>query len=117
MSSAPNYLPRFRRPPRFVLALGAALVVAVCMTCISIYIYVRSGVANIDLSRPGYEAVRKDVKTVDNSQAFSSNGPMDVKTVDQFNTLYTAQSKDLHSFDDFSKDVINNDNLNMPLSQ
>lgn len=98
------------------MALGIALIAAFLMTCLSVYMYVRSGVSNIDLSRPGYEAVRKDIQSVDNSQDFSSSGPLDAQTVDQFNSLYVSQSKNLHSFDDFTKDVTSNDSLGMPLN-
>ena len=117
MSTQADVVNFLRRPPRFVIGLGLALIIAFLMTCLSVYIYVRSDIANIDLSRPGYEAIRKDIKTVDNSQAFSSSGPLSAQTVDQFTGLYASQSKDLHSFDDFSKDVINNDSLGMPVSQ
>lgn len=104
-------------PPTFVLAMGVAFIVAIIMTSISVGLYIQSGVANIDLSRPGYANIRKDIVPVDNNQGFSSNGPINPKTIDDFNALYKTQSTALHSYDSFSGSSLSNDNLGIPLGQ
>jgi hypothetical protein len=88
--------------PKFLLALIIAILAASLLTFISIEIYVSSGVSSIDLSRPGYDALRQRVKTDSIANTFSSTGPLDTQTLDSFKKTYSKQTTDLQATGTFS---------------
>lgn len=99
--------------PKFLVGLCGAVVLAVVMTIISVVLYTNSGVSSIDLSRPGYEQARKDLKPAETTKSFDPTGPLDGSTIDQFNQLYSSQATQTRSFGGFNDTTIDDTNLGL----
>ena len=104
---------RFLDTHRLPIAIGLAVVVALLMTTISISLYIRSGASRLDLSRPGYEAVRKQVTASEDDDVLSATGPMDVKTVDTFQTMFNKRRFTLDKLDPFAPSVIDDNSIRL----
>lgn len=98
---------------RLTVAIGLAIVIALLMTTLSVSLYIRSGASRLDLSRPGYEKVREQVTTDNESDTFSPSGPMNVEVVDQFQSLYTKKRAAIGKLDPFSPSVLDDDSIRL----
>lgn len=96
---------------KIVIALSLAVALAVVMTLISLSLYVRDGVSSLDLSRPGYEAARKQVEQTDKSDEFDATGPVNPGVINEFDKLYEKQKRSLNATDDFGNQNLSDDNL------
>lgn len=88
---------RHRLPAAIVAVIG----IAALLTVVSMSLYITSGTASLDLSRPGYKQVRDQVVSQP-SETFNSNGPMNADVVVSFRQLFEAQKKSLNDLGDFS---------------
>lgn len=86
---------------QFVAFIALALVIAGVMTAVSLEIYVTSGTIKLDLSRPGYEKLRKDVQDTSAQSQFSATGAVDSSTLKDFGSRMDAAQKDLKSSGNF----------------
>lgn len=105
-SAAASLSASFNRLParwRFALFLLATLLVTVLLTIISYTLYVVSGTAQLDLSRPGYKQALSEVAPANtNAYSFSATGPIDKSALDEFKDKYDAlvdKTKDYSAFD------------------
>ena len=63
---------------RFVILIIASILISLVLVMIALGLYARSGAAQVDLSRPGYSEVRKQVSEDDQEfKAFPGTGPID----------------------------------------
>jgi hypothetical protein len=81
--------------------IGGSIIVAFFLVVISMALYTSSGASLLDLSRPGYKSVQKEVNDTDNFEAFSSDGTVTKATLDQFQQLYQKQVKPVVNSIDF----------------
>lgn len=86
---------------RFLLAIFAVIAIGCIMTAISLSLYASSGTLQLDLSRPGYEAARKEIINPDDTSTFSASGPVDKKALDQYQKLFDAQRKEMNTLSRF----------------
>lgn len=107
MDSARNLVRRYK----ILFGLGLAVLLALGMTVLSFYLYIRSGVSVLDLSRPGYEAERQQVAPKTPTTVFDATGPVNPETIDEFHGLYEQQRTLLNSTGDFGNDVLDDANL------
>lgn len=98
---------------QLVLMIVATIAVALIMTWISLSLYVSGGTLQLDLSRPGYEAVRKEIFNPNASQDFSATGSVDSAILDKYQTLFDAQRQDLNSFSRFKDKALDDDSLTL----
>ena len=105
-------LSRFQQH-RFILLVGATILVALFLVSVALALYASSGAAQLDLSRPGYKSVREQVKSTDKINEFPANGPIDQATVDQFRVLYDKQAEQVSKVDSFSGDVMSDQTLSI----
>lgn len=101
---------------RFMLLIGATIVVAVILVIISMIIYNVSGSAQLDLSRPGYRAVSDKVDGSDAIDEYPASGPVNKTTVDEFTKLYDAQAAKAKAIDAFNGDPLNPEVLEFGVS-
>ena len=104
---------RFLNAHRLPMAIGAAVLIALLMTVISISLYIRSGASRLDLSRPGYEGVRKQVTASEDDEILSATGPMDVKTIDTFQTMFNKRRSTLDKLDPFTPSVLDDSSIRL----
>jgi hypothetical protein len=97
---------------RFSLLILLAILVASGLVLISMTLYYNSGAAQLDLSRPGYKAVRAQVVTNDSDfQNYSSTGAINQSTIGEFKSLYARQAQKTEAVDAFGGDPLSPDSL------
>ena len=93
---------------RFSLLIVLAVLVASGLVLTSIALYYSSGAAQLDLSRPGYKAVRAQAVTSDSDfQNYSSTGAINQSTISEFKSLYARQAQKTEAVDAFGGDPLN----------
>ncbi len=92
---------------RFLLLVSAAIVAALTLVTVSLVIYNLSGSAQLDLSRPGYQAVSDQVSREDSIDEYSASGDVTLKTIDEFLKLYDEQAAKAKAIDAFNGDPLN----------
>jgi hypothetical protein len=101
---------------RFMLLIAITIIVAVILVIISMVIYNVSGSAQLDLSRPGYQAVSDKVEETDEIDEYDASGPINKTTVDEFTKLYDAQAAKAKAVDAFNGDPLNPEVLEFGVS-
>lgn len=91
---------------RLVLFVSGSIVIAVILVLISMALYISSGAAQLDLSRPGYQSVQSKVDPNDSFKSFPATGKVDVATIEQFQKLLKEQVKQVTSVDAFNPEVL-----------
>ena len=91
---------------KFTLMIAMAIIVAVVLSGVSVYIYVSTGAINIDLSRPGYEKNREDTIYEEDNTSFSSSGPLNSEAIEDFNARLNKLQDELNGMNNFSADAV-----------
>ncbi len=77
---------------RFVLLIAGTITISLVLVFVAMLMYLTSGAAQVDLSRPGYSSVRDQVeKTDDEFKTFPATGPIDSKTLSDFEAQYKKE--------------------------
>lgn len=97
---------------KFFWMIILSILAAIIMTAISLRLYVTSGTAQLDLSRPGYESVRADLEK-DDIQSFSGIGVITDETLEKFTELYDEQNEKTKSTQ-FSSNALSNKATGLP---
>ena len=100
-----------------LMGIIGVLIIAILMTIINMTLYVVTGTSKLDLSRPGYESVRKEVSSEDKQnqeQSFSSSGPITKELIDEYVKSYRKKEQALKRYDTFDPTVLDNAQLNLP---
>ncbi len=99
---------------QLVSMIIVALLIAVVMTGVSLWLYWTSGAFRLDLSRPGYEQVRGEVVQDDKEEKpFSPSGSITPSVIDDFNARLDSQQNDLSKMDNFSSEALSDSNLGL----
>lgn len=86
---------------RFVGMMASVIIISLALTGVSLAIYNMSGAAQVDLSRPGYQSVRKEASMEQPVDQFASNGDLNADAFKQFDAMYkrhATRSADTTSF-------------------
>lgn len=94
------------RRHKFLVMVFAAIVAALVLVGVALALYVSSGAAQLDLSRPGYVSVRDQASQAPQIDSFSASGTVDKDTLDQFKSLYDKEASRATSVDSFGGDVM-----------
>ena len=98
---------------RFFLLIAGVIAIAMFLVSVALSLYNSSGAAQLDLSRPGYQAVRNQAKRDTSTASFSSTGELDKAALDQFSKLYGEQSGKVTSVDSFDEAALSQDSLQL----
>lgn len=101
------------RGPKLPLALTAAILLSIVLTCISVAWYSLDGSSKLDLSRPGYEQVRTQVLSNDTQKTYDTTSPVTKSAIDSFTTEYDSRSKELQSYGSFSDGTLDDNNIQL----
>lgn len=96
-------LDRFRNyvaTHQFAMFMVLVIAITILVTMIGLSVYLSSGTVKLDLSRPGYEKMRRDVQQ-SSTTTFSSSGPLDSSALKQFNKQLDDSTKGLNSASNF----------------
>ena len=100
-----------RRKFRFASMIVCVIAVACTLTGISLHIYNASGAVQVDLSRPGYQSVRKEATANTSDEQFSATGNLDTKAYSQFNAMYDRHVKRTVDAPSFGEEALSDDSL------
>ena len=92
---------------RFLVLVGATIIISFVLVVVSMTIYNVSGSAQLDLSRPGYISVSDQVERDDMIDSYSAFGPINDDTVKEFTDLYDAQAVKAKAIEAFNGDPLN----------
>lgn len=92
---------------RLSLLLIITVIIALCLTVVSVTIYNVSGAAQLDLSRPGYRSVSDQVDKESKIDEYSASGSVNKETIEEFMKLYDAQAAKAKAVDAFNGDPLN----------
>lgn len=92
---------------RLSLLLIITVVIALCLTVVSVVIYNVSGAAQLDLSRPGYRSVSDQVDKESKIDEYSASGSVNKETIEEFIKLYDTQAAKAKAVDAFNGDPLN----------
>ena len=97
---------------RFLILLTATIGVALLLVSVGLALYNSSGAAQLDLSRPGYQAVsRQAINNDKDFENYATFGAMDQAAITEFKTLYEKQAAKAKAVDAFSGDPLDPDVL------
>jgi len=96
---------------QMVLFVAGSIAIALFLVFVSMALYVSSGAAQLDLSRPGYKNVQNKVDQSDTFESFSASGTVDKNVLDQFQKLYDKQTKQVDNSDAFSSSALDDQAL------
>ncbi len=105
---------------RFGLPFGIFLAItfALLMTVASMALYIVGGTAKLDLSRPGYESVRSQIRQDDGyNDDFSSTGEINKDVIKDFLKMYDSEAKSLGQYDDFDRDILGDSQIGLTAEQ
>jgi hypothetical protein len=101
---------------KFLIFISASIIVALILVVVSMYLYQRSGAAQLDLSRPTYESVRSQAQQSDKIEDFSATGDLGDEDMKKFKEIYEKTAKDVQSqANSFSPDDIDNKSLSIEI--
>ncbi|MCL2173804.1 hypothetical protein FWH58_00670 [Candidatus Saccharibacteria bacterium] len=99
--------------PVFIITV---MIVATTLTSISLWLYQVGGAVKLDLSRPGYEKVRDDVKgSSDNTKPFSPTGTLDNTALIDFRSRYETITTRLDQMNNYDNTVMSDENLGLAI--
>jgi hypothetical protein len=104
---------------KFMVLVGMTIVTSLLLVVVSLYLYRSSGAEQLDLSRPGYEAVREQASQNDLNDftSFPSTGPLDKDAIGTFRSLYDEQLKQATALNSFGGEVMSDSALSIDAPQ
>lgn len=98
---------------RFLIMIGASIVIALFLVSVALALYASSGAAQLDLSRPGYQSVREQASGDDAFNGFSASGALDKAALEQFEKLYDERAKQAIGVESFSGSGMSDESLSI----
>lgn len=98
---------------RFLLLVGISIAIALALVAVSLKLYYSSGAAQLDLSRPGYEAVSETVGKSEVYEGFPAIGAIDQQAIDDFREMYKQRAEEATNVDTFGGDVMSDKALSI----
>lgn len=105
--SAEHEKPNFVQRHRIGFLVAAAVVISLISVTVSLAIYNLSGSAQLDLSRPGFQAVSDQVARTNTIDEYSGSGDVTLESIDEFLKLYDEQAAKAKAVDAFNGDPLN----------
>ena len=99
--------------PKLPIALGGAIFVSPVLMCISVAWYTLDGTSKLDLSRPGYEQERAEVRTTDTQKTYDTTGAITKEAINEFLMEYDARAKELKAYGDFSDSTLDDNDIQL----
>ena len=104
---------RAARGPKLPFALAGAIVLSLALMTVSVVWYTSDGSSKLDLSRPGYEQERAEVRTSDTQKSYDTTSPVTKAAIDDFLAEYDERDKELKSYGSFSDSVLDDNDIQL----
>lgn len=108
-----NRLKRIFLKHQLACFIAICVFISVIMSLVSLWLYKQSGAFRLDMSRPGYEKVRKQVERGRNDQPYESSGVLDAKAIKDFERRLDKYSKNLDNLGNFDQETLSDHNLGL----
>jgi hypothetical protein len=86
---------------------------ALSLTVVSVAWYSLGGSSKLDLSRPGYEQERSEVRTTDTQKTYDTTSPVTKSAIDDFMKEYDDRAKELSGFGDFGDGALDDNDIQL----
>lgn len=110
-----NFLPKINVPYqyKFIGMIAVVIAISLILVAVSMEMYNSSGAAQVDLSRPGYDSVRKQAgdEAESTEETFSATGEIDSETLKKFKETYDKHAKRSLSAGNFGSGALSDDSL------
>ncbi len=104
------------RGPKLPIALTGAITVSLILTVVSVTWYSVGGSSKLDLSRPGYERERTEVRSNDTQQTYDTTSPITKSAINDFLKEYDDRTKELSGYGNFSDGALDDNNIQLKTS-
>lgn len=94
------------REHKFLILVAVTIVMSMILVGVAMGMYASSGAAQLDLSRPNYQAVREQADRSEALPSFPATGKITKDSLGEFRTLYDDQSKRVINYDSFGGDPL-----------
>ncbi|NLA43060.1 hypothetical protein GX865_02800 [Candidatus Saccharibacteria bacterium] len=103
----------------FPTVIASAILTSLILVSVSLVLYNQSGAAQLDLSRPSFQAVRSKAQQSEPFNGFeASSGPLNEKDLGRFERLYIKKNSEMHSYsEDFSPNPLSDKSLGIVVRQ
>ena len=98
---------------RLPFALAVAVGVALLLTVVSVSIYTLSGVSKLDLSRPGFEQEREEVRQTTSQKTYDTTSPVTRGSIDEFLIEYDQRAKEIKEYGSFRDQALDDASLQL----
>ena len=98
---------------RFLVMIAGAITVACFLVSVALGLYNSSGAAQVDLSRPDYEAIRQQANQDKNDKSFESTGALDDTAMQSFEDVYDARAAKVVGVDSFDAAALSEESLQL----
>lgn len=98
---------------RFLVLIGGVVMVALFLVSVALGLYNSSGAAQVDLSRPDYEAIRQQASQDKSSKSFDASGTLDEAAIDTFESLYRNRAAKVVNVDSFDAAALSEESLQL----
>lgn len=98
---------------KFMVMVAGTILLSMVMVGIALYLYVASGAESLDLSRPGYRSISKQIEQDVAGPEFSADGSVDRAVVKDFLKQYDEASKKIIDAKSFSGDPLSDQSLQL----
>ncbi len=101
------------RGPKLPLALTGAILLSLTLMVVSVIWYSLDGSSKLDLSRPGYERERTEVRTTDTQKTYDTTSPVTKSAIDNFLKEYDDRTKELSGYGTFSDGALDDNDIQL----
>lgn len=100
---------------QLMIFIMSALGAAGAAVLLSVWLYVVTGAVKLDLSRPGYEDVRKDVTSSDDSstKTYPNTGTLDGASIEEFENYFNKIKDNLDKMNNYDESALDDENLGL----
>lgn len=84
--------------PKFFIMISLSIVMACVLVGVSMLLYFKSGAAQLDLSRPDYQAVRKHAQKTSSFEGFNLNQKLNEDTIAEFEKMFNEKLQEVDPY-------------------
>ncbi len=108
-----RFVHKIIRGPKLPLALTGAILASLALTVVSVSWYTLDGSSKLDLSRPGYERERSEVRTSDTQKTYDTTSPITHETIEDFLREYDDRAKELAGYGSFEEGALDDNDIQL----
>lgn len=113
IARARRFLRKVVHGPKLPFALSGAIVLSFGLTAVSVTWYSLDGSSKLDLSRPGYERERIEVRATETQKTYDTTGQITPAAIDEFLKEYDSRTHDLSTYGNFGEGALDDSDIQL----